>query len=92
MSIWNPTLRPRPASGELWYFAGRDRALTSAILGGLTPAWAVRLYGVPYLRVLLIVRKTCARAAPRWVDRWGMPWAWSVSLEVLREERARFGL
>ena len=76
----------------LWHFEGRDRAITGAVLGGMAPARVAQVHGLSTARVMLIVRKTCTRLRPDWVDRGGYPYAWSLPLTRLRAVRGTFGV
>jgi len=92
MSIHNGNVSPRPASGDLWYFWGRDRAITSEVLGGVSIPRVARVHGLSALRIHCIVRKTCERLTPGWVDGYGLHVAWSMTLEALGAVRGQFGI
>ena len=92
MSTGNHNVSPRPASGGLWYFRRRDLAITSAALGGMSVLRIARVHGLSALRVQCIVRKTCERLSPGWVDGYGLHVAWSLTLEALGAARGQFGV
>ena len=71
-----PDVSTPPAPAPLWYFEGRDRAITSFILQGSAPAQVSAAYALSVLRVELIVRTVCVREWPAWIDEAGRPQAW----------------
>ena len=80
------------APTSLWCYEQRDRTITRAVLAGVAATLLTQIYDVTPLRLDLIVRKTCARVRPDWQDAAGYPYAWSVPLSTLREQREAFPL
>ena len=91
MSTSNDTPSRRAPTG-LWCYEHRDRAITRAVLAGASCALLAQIYGLTPMRLDQIVRKTCARVRPDWQDAAGYPYAWSVPLGTLREQREAFPL
>jgi hypothetical protein len=91
MSAVHDTSSLRAATG-LWCYEHRDRAITRAVLGGASSTLLAQIYDVTPLRLGLIVRKTYARVRPDWQDAAGYPYAWSVPLSTVREQREAFPL
>ena len=90
MSMVNDT-SCHPSAG-LWCYEQRDRAITRAVLAGASATLLAQIYDMTPLRLDQIVRKTCARVRPDWHDAAGYPYAWSVPLSTLREQRETFPL
>ena len=83
--------RPAPTRG-LWLYRERDKAVTRAILDGSSMAEVGAHYGLSYANVSRIVRTTCARVRPDWVDATGRNRVWGTPLSELRAQRALFPL
>jgi len=80
------------ASQGLWRYQGRNRAITIAVLNGVSPANVSSIHKLPVRRIMLIVRKVLAEARPDLVDAGGFAVAWSLTLTELRAQRGQFGL
>jgi len=91
MSISHDTPSLHTPTG-LWCYEHRDRAITRAVLAGASATLLAQIYDMTPLRLDQIVRKTCARVRPDWHDAAGYPYAWSVPLSTLREQRETFPL
>jgi hypothetical protein len=75
-----------------WQFESRDRAITQAMLQGTATKLLCQRYGLHRTRVHQIMRQTCARLRPDWVDERGYSVVWSMSLQALRLHHREFQL
>jgi len=92
MSVLKSTIhstRP-PGHQGLWYYRERDKEVTRLVLDGKAPKDVGHVYGLSNANVIRVVRTTCERLRPDWVDRTGRSRAWSTTLSGLRAERGRF--